>query len=186
MGYSLSVRLRRRTAPAVRKFLLSQVRSFPEILGELDRYAYASTFGDDFSYGKKGPTRIGLDYSSGVPHFEREYVYALIRWVAERFSYRGKLAKPSYYYDSQRIPVEPEGGPPLGGDAKFWATIEGVSEQDIEKKYLAPIRNEIERLERGWKAFSVKIRRRRNIGEKKEVSPNDDQRPVRPNRRPRR
>jgi len=105
MGYSVSVTIRSRQLQArMRAFLEDSYRPWPEILDEDERADFRGP-SDTLEYAH-AKCQLGFDYLAGGGA-EREYIYALIRWMALRIGRRKRLfrmgslkrAVPYYVYD---------------------------------------------------------------------------------------
>jgi len=106
MGYTVTVAPR---TPELRRKMLEfgkkNFKRWSELTGLLFDGATELLPGKNLSYDKS-PKRIGFDYNSGAT--EREYVHALVRWMAIRVGTK-KAGVPQYCYDGGEWDgVEPE------------------------------------------------------------------------------
>jgi hypothetical protein len=109
MGYSVSVTIRSPALQArMREFLEASYRPWPDILDEDEETQFQGPT-DELEYAH-AKHQLGFNYSTGGGA-EREYVFALIRWMALHIGRRrshfrmGSLdrAAPYYVYDGAEV-----------------------------------------------------------------------------------
>lgn len=80
MGYSISATVRGKNHHKMLAFLKANFRPFGDLTSEKAHRSLGDP-SDDLSYDH-GRGIIGFDYQSGLSDWERQYAYALCRWVA--------------------------------------------------------------------------------------------------------
>jgi hypothetical protein len=168
MGYSVAAPVRSQELfEKMYRFIAKNFRMWPEVMGEPGWFSYASRplRTGQLSYDN-GRRSIGFDYNAYGG--EREYIFALVRWMAIKVGRRTPYAKiPFYVYDGhevepiymtephdQRANTVDEWGVPVydkenltsGGKWRVLAMLETLDEGDA----LDVIRKEIQRLDALW------------------------------------
>src|SRR5574343_1336746 len=167
MGYSVAARAKNRELQTkMLAFLAKNFKLWPEVIGKPKRGSYASRPQSQLDYDH-GRTSIGFDYNAYGG--EREYIFAIFRWVAIKVGRRtpGGAKIPFYVYDGNEVePIyqhEPhdarantvdEWGVPVydkqnlttGGRWRPQAMLEALEEKDA----FDHIRKEIQRLDALW------------------------------------
>lgn len=98
MGYSIGVEARNSVLrDRMLRFTNREYRRHGQLLGMLKLPSYSTeprAFGE-LSYslagGAKAARVLGLDYGSGLYGFEREYAYAVVRWMALKVGARRRV-----------------------------------------------------------------------------------------------
>jgi len=102
MGYSISVKVRHpKLLTQMLSFMETHYRPWWQVFNETPRSVFAELT-DDVSYGDTKNT-LGFDYSC-ISGWEREHVYATVRWMALKVGKRKSkfeklIVKPSGYSD---------------------------------------------------------------------------------------
>ncbi len=173
MGYTVTAPVRSKQAwSKMLAFLERNYRTWPALNGRPKGASYIrGPIGDDFSYDH-GKQRIGFDYNCFGG--EREYMLALVRWIALRVG-RKRGGRPYYLYDGGlegvigivlKKPIPKEAtltdrwGVPIDPGPKYYDLsprwhVAWTLEICEEPNALSVIRAEIQRLDALWERAST-------------------------------